>query len=193
LRIAHAATAGPCTFHVHGQTFEDPAWLNLVWGKRLADNGINQRRYAADMIRVKNMRVFVGNELDKPVIHIPKRRHVFGCGGDEPNRIVGQRACGPVRTFAEVRKKDFRRLARRPPDCASHFVVDAFAHIGNVLRNAGDAVVVGDPKVRGFDRVPAQRRVARRCRDPRSHEPREADKSYCNALKAAKPTPAKVP
>ena len=61
--------------------------LHLVGRERLAEDLVDERRDALDVIGVEDVRVLVRDELEVPVVDVAERRHVVG-RGDVQSRIA---------------------------------------------------------------------------------------------------------
>ena len=77
---------------------------DLVGGERLAEDAVDERRDALDVIGVQDVRVLVRDELEVPVVDVAERRHVVGRGDVERDGVVrqrGRRAVGAVGLVGE--------------------------------------------------------------------------------------------
>jgi hypothetical protein len=132
----------------------------LIRNRGLAENLVQERRQARDVVDVQHVRELVGDELVQPVVVVAERRHIVGGGREQLDRVVGhcaRRAVGELRVIGEDHLDDFSRgiVEVRRKDRVS-----ALADSRHALPQWLEAAVEVDAKVRSLDRVPLEARIA---------------------------------
>ncbi len=82
----------------NSEALEQPVGLRLVGREGLSEDLVHEGGDAPDVIRVQDVRVFVGDELEVPVVDVAERRHVVGSGDVEANGLEREGRRGAVRS-----------------------------------------------------------------------------------------------
>ena len=171
----------------HREPLEEPMRLHLVGRFGLSDDAIDERRDPGDVVGVEDVRKFVGDEFLVPIVDVAEGRHVVGRGDVQVDRVVRDRGRRAVGRVGLVREKDLGDLARRPAHRGHEPRVDPLGQGRDVLRDFFFGRVVGDPKMRGLDRLPQQLRIVGRVRRARSARRHGRPASTTMASRRSKP------
>jgi len=118
------------------------------------------------VIRVEDVRVLVGDELEVPVVHVAQRGHVVGRRDVELDGVERERRGRAVGAVGLIRQCNLGLLvrARRPAHDGHQAVEDRLGQRRHVLRDLVLRRVVVDAKVLGLDRLPQELRIVGRVR-----------------------------